>query len=576
MKLKSLLNLTFGLVVALPINAYEVPTTVQNKNILLEEFTGIHCGYCPQGHAIANNLLVAQPSCTYTMAIHAGDFAKPGGDQPDFRTDKGTLLNNTIGAGFYNTGYPSGTVNRHVFSGSIPITGRDSWIKDSKNIHQEEAPVNLWMKSDFDGETRKLHVKIEGYYTRNVAQSFNLLNIALVQSNIKGYQNGSGVGEDYIHHHMLRDFITPMWGDTIKAPKQGEYFTREYDYILPADIKGVEVKAEDIDLIVFVCEDKTEILNVTGGKPTYTNYDKPLNAQLLASEQAAPKRYGYNFFYSKLKNQSDKSLTSADFEVTINGNKQNVTWTGTIHPFETLPIEIHVNPYAVLAQNQYEISLIKLNGQSIAGNSLKGEFSAPTEVTSKIFLEVQTDLYADENTFTIKDREGNVVKEFGPYATNKKAIYNESVVLDASQIYCFEIVDKWGDGMQSPRGYYKLLNEDKSLITQVYDILLYGNSFFFQTSLPSGISETELGAGTKVISNFGQNTIELSFTPLSSGPAEISIYSVSGKQVAHHATSVETGVVSRQSISTSGIPAGFYFINIRQGEKNEILKAYIR
>ena len=30
-----------------------VSTTPENKNVILEEFTGISCGFCPDGHLIA-------------------------------------------------------------------------------------------------------------------------------------------------------------------------------------------------------------------------------------------------------------------------------------------------------------------------------------------------------------------------------------------------------------------------------------------------------------------------------------------------------------------------------------------
>ena len=33
-----------------------VSTTPENKNAILEEFTGIYCVFCPDGHLIANNL----------------------------------------------------------------------------------------------------------------------------------------------------------------------------------------------------------------------------------------------------------------------------------------------------------------------------------------------------------------------------------------------------------------------------------------------------------------------------------------------------------------------------------------
>mgnify|MGYP001317457731 FL=1 len=67
MKHLLLLSLALVLLTLYPIYGYEVPTTVQKKNILLEEFTGIHCGNCPDGHAIANTLATFHPENAMRM-----------------------------------------------------------------------------------------------------------------------------------------------------------------------------------------------------------------------------------------------------------------------------------------------------------------------------------------------------------------------------------------------------------------------------------------------------------------------------------------------------------------------------
>ena len=66
---------------------YQVSTEVQPKNALLEEFTGINCGNCPDAHKIVANLLLAQEHTVYAIAIHSGYYASPFSDQPDFRTE---------------------------------------------------------------------------------------------------------------------------------------------------------------------------------------------------------------------------------------------------------------------------------------------------------------------------------------------------------------------------------------------------------------------------------------------------------------------------------------------------------
>ena len=56
-----------------------VNTTPENKNVLLEEFTGISCGYCPDGHLIASQIHDANPNDVAIINIHAGGFANPQG-----------------------------------------------------------------------------------------------------------------------------------------------------------------------------------------------------------------------------------------------------------------------------------------------------------------------------------------------------------------------------------------------------------------------------------------------------------------------------------------------------------------
>ena len=54
-----------------------VSTTPENKNVILEEFTGIHCGYCPDGHLMAQNFHDANPGDVVLINIHTGSYANP-------------------------------------------------------------------------------------------------------------------------------------------------------------------------------------------------------------------------------------------------------------------------------------------------------------------------------------------------------------------------------------------------------------------------------------------------------------------------------------------------------------------
>jgi hypothetical protein len=53
-----------------------------SKNALLEEFTGINCVYCPDGHKIAKQITDANPNRAFAVNIHTGGFATPSAGQP--------------------------------------------------------------------------------------------------------------------------------------------------------------------------------------------------------------------------------------------------------------------------------------------------------------------------------------------------------------------------------------------------------------------------------------------------------------------------------------------------------------
>ena len=49
--MKNLLTIALALVTTISFAQTFVSTTPENKNVVLEEFTGIYCGFCPDGHA---------------------------------------------------------------------------------------------------------------------------------------------------------------------------------------------------------------------------------------------------------------------------------------------------------------------------------------------------------------------------------------------------------------------------------------------------------------------------------------------------------------------------------------------
>src|SRR5690554_6885345 len=96
------LSLLVGLFALVSYGQTIVSTSPENKNVVLEEFTGIHCVYCPQGHAIAKAIQDAHPDDVSLINIHQGSFATPGPNEPDFRTPYGNAI---VGQSYSGSGF---------------------------------------------------------------------------------------------------------------------------------------------------------------------------------------------------------------------------------------------------------------------------------------------------------------------------------------------------------------------------------------------------------------------------------------------------------------------------------------
>ena len=223
-----------------------VVTTPTKKNVILEEYTGAYCTYCPDGHRIANELAAQNPGRIFPINIHAGGYAPTS--YPNMTTPEGNEFNNSFGV--YS--YPSGVVNRAT--GAI---GRNMWEEKSMNQMKETAIVNIAGDYTINAATRTAQITVEIYYTDNSSVSTNYLNIFMLQDNVIGYQAGSNlnptqiVDGQYCHTHVFRSTVTSTWGDAI-TPTTGSLITKTYTYTIPETIGDPNGVAVDLDNIYFV------------------------------------------------------------------------------------------------------------------------------------------------------------------------------------------------------------------------------------------------------------------------------------------------------------------------------------
>lgn len=319
-----------------------VPTTPQPRNVLLEEFTGINCGSCPYAHAIIADFHNDYPNRFYSIAYHVGSSAMPLAGQPDYRTDYGYYIENQTGL----VGYPSGTVNRHVFPGLESIAGhtamyKEQWDDAINIIMQQIAPVNIAINAQFNYITRTLDLLVEVYYTSNADSSINKLNVALVQNYVKGpqaelYHNSSFIAPDgqYYHMQMFRDFITGQWGIDIPHTTTGSFYDTIIHYQIPTNFYNIPVDLSNLEIIAFVCEGRQEVLNATSVQLPRADFD------IAALHCYAPHFTCNNISDISLlvKNKGYQTISSLDISYKINNGM-----THTIHWSDNLSSDSLIN-----------------------------------------------------------------------------------------------------------------------------------------------------------------------------------------------------------------------------------------
>lgn len=331
-----------------------VSTTPENKNVVLEEFTGISCTYCPDGHRIANDIYNNNPTDVVLMNIHTGGYASPQGPGTDFNT----MFGSAIAAQSNLSGYPAGTVNRRVFAGLGQNGGtamsRGNWQSASSQILNEPSYVNVAAQANLDISTRQLSVTVEAYYTASSPVNTNKLNVALMQNNVEGPQTGASYNPtailpngNYNHQHMLRHMLTGQWGVDITNTSSGSFFTNTYTYTIPNDLNGVAFDLFNLEVAVFLTETQQ---NVITGNMASMNLIVPPGINLVdlvaSSNMSIPSSY------------CDNNLTP---EITVTNN--------TAVPVDTFAVSYTLNNNAPVTQNVYS-SLQAGSTTSISFNSI--------------------------------------------------------------------------------------------------------------------------------------------------------------------------------------------------------------
>jgi hypothetical protein len=241
-------------------------STVHERRVLVEDYTGHKCTACPQAAIVANSLIQTYGEKVVVVGIHAGFFATPttpsgaptGSYKTDFRTAAGDAYDDPVYFGISGVGNPNGMINRKDYS---PTTGshvksHTTWAAEVSALLALEPTADITITNTYNSSTRSLSTNlVSEILSDTITSGTYKLVVMITQDSIIDWQLDAGVNiPDYVHKHVLRDNINGTWGDTLVSGTVTPHspITKNYVYTLPAAYKGNTCDENHCYVVAFI------------------------------------------------------------------------------------------------------------------------------------------------------------------------------------------------------------------------------------------------------------------------------------------------------------------------------------
>lgn len=536
-----------------------VSTTPSKKNVVIEEYTGMNCPNCPDGHASAAAVMAADPTRVSVINIHTGDYAV---GTPNYQTPFGYSLMVQTGL----PGVPAGTINRHVFSGSVTYVRYDYWSSRANTIKNQDAYCNIAARATLDPNTRELAVHAQVYYTRSGAPSTMRLNIALIQDSILGPQSGMNnnpsqvIGSQYCHMHMLRHLLTGQWGYLVNNTSEGTLVDTVVTYTIPSDLNDVEYVLNHLKIVAFIAEGRQEIITGCHCDIDIINQRElsviPTSISLTNTTQCGTKKAQI-----RITNPGMTTVTSASGTYEVNGVAYDLNYSGSLASyanasFTSDPIEIPAGVDIPL-----KVTINSCNGQTISETSITRNhlyYDAAGNITVKIKTDSYSAPYTNsqggtnngEQSWKLYNPAGQVIESKTNSDFRANVVNSFPITVSGEPgCYRFYIKDSYGDGIAG--GYYKIIDSHNHEV--VYGDGGFGssaNAYFYWDGV-TAITDFEENNGVVIYPNPTTDKLHIASDNFVN---QVQIFNMQGQLVK---TEFATDEVSVNQLST-----GMYIIKI--------------
>jgi hypothetical protein len=221
--------------------------TSGTRTVLIEEFTGAWCGWCPDGEVVVDQIIANNPGKVLSVSVHDGD---------------GMEFNDGIRTGFAVSAYPNGMVDRKLFAGETKEPhSRGAWAANAAAQIGSYTPADVKITYTYNATLRKFDITFTADFVDFATGDLRFVPM-IVEDNVTGsgsaydqvnYLNGTaghpyGSSGDpivgFVHKRVLRALPGGAFGNAGVIPSQvsaGDSHSENFVYVLPGGYDRDEV-----------------------------------------------------------------------------------------------------------------------------------------------------------------------------------------------------------------------------------------------------------------------------------------------------------------------------------------------
>lgn len=312
-----------------------------------------------------------------------------------------------------------------------------------------------------------------------------------------------------------------------------------------------------------------------GQYPALQTYDNDAtvgtgtNDSLLCGEDFTPQ--------VTISNPGNLTLTSATVEYYLDAETSTIlNWTGSIASGSNLVVATPT--YSNLTEGDHSFVVNVSNPNGVSDENTSNDASAfnfevsPSFTTSTVTLDLTTDDYGYETSWSLTDSSGTIISSAATYSYSDNTTYQEIITLPTlNECYTFTISDSYGDGICCTygTGSYSISDENSTVIISGGDFTSE-ESVTFNAEEALSVGQFDMESLISVYPNPIKDLINIELTNLNT-EVNYSIFNTLGQEIVKG----ELDSNNVNQINVSSYQSGVYFVKLSSGT-NTVTKKLIK